>query len=926
MAVANDDRGREEWWQKWRLLRALYHPLLVATKEEFRRSKHQRKEADSEGDLSKELFDDAERTIAPYRKLASEFVGYKDIVDEILSSVHYWVFDDEEFKSICVAPPPKVFILKGSSGTGKTSLVYAAMVRAFEQGKARGVPLRVSSVSPSSVYEKWWGESEKKLAAAFDDAFTRPTVLFIDEAHSLTHSHGDEKPDDSGMIAYSGVQATLLEKVNDLVNQERRCILIMASNEFGSMLEAVRRRGSSGTIDLDAEGDRGVLLAVAERNIERYGLKDLDAEGVLKTIEAKVRALGHTTVTPGDIANAFQIVMEKKTKAARLSYIRRISSAITKEPLSVQVTLDDFRGIRQLKEYNEGKRSEEIRQIVSKIRPKITLDQVGGLSGVKEQLLKDIEISLNHEYARRAGSTPIHGILLHGPPGCGKTWLAQAIAGELDATVYMVRGSQVFKPYHGQTEKVITDMFDEARKNAPSIIIIDEVDALTLKRDMGGALGAVTTLLSEMGGLKPLEGVVVVATTNKLQLVDEAFLRAGRFDRVVEIPPPKNDQERKEIIGVHLDRCEPFLDKSVTPDSVIELLGRRTFTPARMERLVSDAIELRMKELNAVSKLTQVYDSGNREKLEKVQRIYEDDIVRVKANLGFSALGNGLDGSLPSEIKGITPDSYKLSLYHFRAAVEMTKDKSLEEIQSVTLSLRGPDPEPTIGKVYGLAALSTPGGGGTTASEGTVAVIECVCNPYARRGRSVVIGSEVAKSVRASAEHARVFLNEECDWAIRDFEFFMDFITFAKGLDTQVIQGPSAGAAITLAQYSMAAREPVLPNVVVTGGVTPRGELVQVGGLDFRGMGKFVAALNTEGVDTIVIPQGNFKMLADEDRNFFEKQGLDVVPARDFWDVARVALASHPTREQALARLASAANSRRGPPPSADRTDRQGAA
>lgn len=91
----------------------------------------------------------------------------------------------------------------------------------------------------------------------------------------------------------------------------------------------------------------------------------------------------------------------------------------------------------------------------------------------------------------------------------------------------MIRGAQIVKPYHGQTEKIITDIFDEARKNAPSIIIIDELDALTLKRELGGSLGAVTTLLSEMGGLKPLEGVVVIGTTNKLQLVDELFYGRG---------------------------------------------------------------------------------------------------------------------------------------------------------------------------------------------------------------------------------------------------------------------------------------------------------------------------------------------------------------------------------------------------------------
>ena len=147
----------------------------------------------------------------------------------------------------------------------------------------------------------------------------------------------------------------------------------------------------------------------------------------------------------------------------------------------------------------------------------------------------------------------------------------------------MIRGAQIVKPYHGQTEKIIIDIFDEARKNAPSIIIIDELDALTLKRELGGSLGAVTTLLSEMGGLKPLEGVVVIGTTNKLQLVDEAFLRAGRFDRIIEVPPPRNDGERIEIIRVHLNKCRSFLDASVTEEKVLELFGKRTFTPAKIE-------------------------------------------------------------------------------------------------------------------------------------------------------------------------------------------------------------------------------------------------------------------------------------------------------------------------------------------------------
>jgi SpoVK/Ycf46/Vps4 family AAA+-type ATPase len=905
--IPSRDADDDNWWKHSKVLRAMYHPLLMASDAEYRKwyleSSNNAKKPSRK--LIRQQLNDAHATIAPFATLAANFVGYTEVKDEILSAVQYWVLRDETFRSICPTAPPQVFIVKGSSGTGKTSLVHSVMVEAYAKGSEKQIPVYAQLVSPHKIFDKWLGESEKKIAQVFDEAFKRPTILFIDEAQTLAREQGDSSgAPDSGVQAFRGVQTTLLEKINEMVYQDRRCILILATNEFGSVIEAVRRRGSSGTVDLDSEIDRNMLVEITGKNLEKYKI-ELDPNAVLHTIEAKVRALGHGTVTPADISNAFQIVMENKTKHVRSSYLKKFSSALGKDegtPM-LNVTLEDFRDISRLKEYNEDKRSDEMRHIVTRIKPKITLDDVGGLSGIKENLLKDMEVSLNPEMARRAGATPVRGILLHGHPGTGKTWLVQAIGGELQATMYMIRGAQIVKPYHGQTEKIIIDIFDEARKNAPSIIIIDELDALTLKRELGGSLGAVTTLLSEMGGLKPLEGVVVIGTTNKLQLVDEAFLRAGRFDRIVEVPPPRNDAERLEIIRVHLNKCRSFVDSSVTEEKILELFGKRTFTPAKIERVISDAIELRLKELNAAYKISHV-PSNDDTQLNKIRKIYDEDLTRVKANLGFSAVAaeEKQQNYNYDSLKQITPDSYKLTLAHFKAAVAALRDESVEEIQKIASALRGPNPVPTVGKVYGLAALASSGSGGM-ASEGTVAVIECVCNPFGRRGRAFVIGSEIAKSVRASAEHARVFLNEQCDWSMRNYEFFLDFITFAKGLDSQVIQGPSAGAAITLAQYSVAAKEEVLPNVVITGGVTPKGELVQVGGLDFKGMGKFVAALNTDGVDTIIIPESNFSGVSVEDRGFFEKQGLKIVPAKNFWDVAKIALVTHPERDIAIDRL-----------------------
>lgn len=909
--IPSRDSDDDNWWKNSKVLRIMYHPLLMASDADYRKwyQESTNKNKKPSRKLVRQQLSEAHATIAPFSSACANFVGYTEVKDELLSAVQYWVVQDEAFRGICPTAPPQVFIVKGSSGTGKTSLVHSVMVEAYAKGAEKQIPVYSQLVSPHKIFDKWLGESEKKIAHVFDEAFKRPTILFIDEAQTLAREQGDSSgAPDSGVQAFRGVQTTLLEKINEMVYQDRQCILILATNEFGSVIEAVRRRGSSGTIDLDSEIDRPMLVEITRKNLEKYQV-ELDPSAVLQTIEAKVRALGHGTVTPADISNAFQIVMENKTKHVRSSYLKKLSSALGKDEGSsprLNVTLEDFREISRLKEYNEDRRSDEMRHIVTRIKPRITLDDVGGLSGIKENLLKDIEVSLNPEMARRAGATPVRGILLHGHPGTGKTWLVQAIGGELQATMYMIRGAQIVKPYHGQTEKIIIDIFDEARKNAPSIIIIDELDALTLKRELGGSLGAVTTLLSEMGGLKPLEGVVVIGTTNKLQLVDEAFLRAGRFDRIVEVPPPRNDAERLEIIKVHLNKCRPFVDASVTEEKILELFGKRTFTPAKIERVISDAIELRLKELNAAYKISHVPSSDGTQ-LNKLRKIYEDDLTRVQTNLGFSPSQSQITAEKQQvtnydNLKDITPDSYKLTMAHFKAAVALLRDESVEEIQKVASALRGPNPVPTVGKVYGLAALASNGSGGM-ASEGTVAVIECVCNPFGRRGRALVIGSEIAKSVRASAEHARVFLNEQCDWSMRNYEFFLDFITFAKGLDSQVIQGPSAGAAITLAQYSVAAKEEVLPNVVITGGVTPKGELIQVGGLDFKGMGKFVAALNTDGVDTIIIPESNFSGVSAEDRSFFEKQGLKIVPAKNFWDVAKIALVAHPEKDDAVRKL-----------------------
>jgi transitional endoplasmic reticulum ATPase len=883
MAVSSQKERKDKWWRSWSRLRKIYHPLLLVSDNEYRKLYSAAKPH------SEDLLGQARKTVEPYAGEAESFVGYESVVDELLEAIHYWVLDDKEFKRLCVVPPPKVFIVKGASGTGKTTLVHYLMYEANKRGFERGVPVFAETISPHKIYTKWFGESARHMASAFDRAFTRNTILFIDEAHSMVPQAAPSQGD-SGAQESLNVQTTLLEKTNELEGGNYNCILLIATNEFGSVSDAFRRRGSTGTIDLDRELEKPMLLDLTRRLIAKYRLEGLNPQDVLSIIEQRVRALGHGSVTPADVANAFQITVAKKTRRSRSSYIQKIIGDVK----PVAVTLDDFRDIKQLKEYDESDRK-EVRRFVQKVNTGVSLSDVGGLHGIKESLVKDVEIALNYERAKIAGSTPIRGVLLFGPPGTGKTHLAQAIANETGASLYIIRAPQLMKPIYGQTEKLITDLFDEARKNAPSIIIIDEVDALMMKRDYGGPANVVTALLAEMSGTKPLENVVIFGTTNKINLIDEGFLRAGRFDRVVEIPPPRNDQEKKEVINVHLRKCNEFLGEDVNAGAVLELFGKYVVTPAQIERVISDAVELRIKELLALDKLIQ--NKGNQEQLSRVFGIYEDDLKRLYENLGLTFSYPALD---LEKLNALNQTEYRLSLKHFKKAIELSRDGSLEEIKKMMSTIRGNRPEPAVGKVYGLAALT---GAFQLPTDGIISIIESVCNPFGEKGRAEVIGSEVADSIKASAEHARIFLNEVCGWKLRNHEFYIDFITFAKGLDQKVISGPSAGLALGLAELSSAIHEPVLPNVVVTGGITPKGELIQVGGLDSKGMGKFVAALNTDGVDTIIIPESNYLNLSEEDKAFFRTHELNVVPAKDFWDGAKAAFESHPTKEVILQRI-----------------------
>jgi transitional endoplasmic reticulum ATPase len=221
--------------------------------------------------------------------------------------------------------------------------------------------------------------------------------------------------------------------------------------------------------------------------------------------------------------------------------------------------------------------------------PNIHWDEVGGLEAVKENLREAVEWPLkNPERFTRLGINPPKGILLHGPPGCGKTLLARVVATESEANFISVRGPEIFSKWVGESEKAIREIFRKARMAAPSIIFFDEFDALVPSRGSAGDSGVtervISQLLTEIDGLVSLQNIVVIAATNRPDIIDPAVLRPGRFDRRVYVPPP-DEEARLKIFEIMTG--EMPLDNSVN----IKSLSRMTdgYTGADIDSVVREA-------------------------------------------------------------------------------------------------------------------------------------------------------------------------------------------------------------------------------------------------------------------------------------------------------------------------------------------------
>ncbi len=451
--------------------------------------------------------------------------GLSDEIQRLREMIELPMKHPEVFERLGIGSPKGV-LMYGPPGTGKTLIARAV---ANESGAS------FFSIAGPEIMSKYYGESEQRLRELFEQANKdAPSIIFIDELDSIA----PKREDVTGEVERR-VVAQLLTMMDGL-EERGQVVVIGATNRIDAIDPALRRPGRF---------DREIEIGVPDRN-ERFEILQIHTRGMPLSDNVKLNEIAERThgFVGADIS---ALAREAAMKALR-RYLPRIKldEAVPRELLnSMQVTVYDFEAA--LKEVEPS----AMREVLVEI-PEISWNDVGGLVSARQEIIEAVEWPLKRpEKFERMGIRPPKGILLYGPPGTGKTLLAKAVANESSANFISIRGPQLISKWLGDSEKAVRDIFKKARQVAPSILFLDELDAIAPIRgmDIGSKASerVVNQLLTELDGIETLKNVVVLAATNRPEIVDPALIRSGRFDRLVFIGPPGREG-RIEIFKIHL--------------------------------------------------------------------------------------------------------------------------------------------------------------------------------------------------------------------------------------------------------------------------------------------------------------------------------------------------------------------------------------
>ncbi len=490
--------------------------------------------------------------------------------------------------------PPKGVLLHGPPGTGKTMIAKAV---------ATEVNAHFKSINGPEIISKYYGESEKQLREIFDEAAENaPAIIFIDEIDSIC----PKREEVSGEVERR-VVAQMLTLMDGMEGRDN-VVVIGATNRRDALDPALRRPGRfDREIEIgvpDREG-RSEIMDVHTRQMPISD--DFELEWVLDNTYGFVGA---------DLA---ALARESAMKALRryLPEMDLEEDTIPPEVLEkMEVRMDDFR--HAIKDIEPS----ALREIYVEI-PKVTWEEVGGLQEVKDRLKESVEWPLTKpELFEHFGIKPPRGIVLFGAPGTGKKLLAKAIANEAQANFISIKGPEMISKWVGESERGIREIFKKAKQSAPAIIFLDEFESIAGRRSSSGTEGSdvgnrvVNQLLASMDGVESLDGVIVVAATNRPEMLDPALMRSGRFERVLHVPPP-DAGARETIFNIHSEGMP--LSKFSLKDIMVGLDG---FTGADIEAVCREAALICMR--------------ANKKKVTKAH--FEEAVKRVRPTVNAEML------------------------------------------------------------------------------------------------------------------------------------------------------------------------------------------------------------------------------------------------------------------------------------------------
>ena len=526
--------------------------------------------------------------------------GLRPVIQKVREMIELPLRHPELFERLGVEAPKGV-LLHGPPGTGKTLLAKAV---------ASETNANFYSIGGPEIMSKFYGESEERLREIFKEAQENaPSIIFIDEIDSIA----PKREEVTGEVEKRVVSQLL--SVMDGLQSRGKVVVIGATNRINSIDPALRRPGRF---------DREIEIGVPDRD-GRLEILQIHTRGMPLFEDVDLKKLAD--VTHGFVGAD----LEALAKEAAIRALRRILPEINLEAENIPAEVLN-KIIVRMADFQDALKEVEpsaMREVLVEV-PDIKWQDIGGLEPVKEELREAIEWPLKYpELFTQMNAVPPKGLLLYGPPGTGKTLLAKAAANESEANFISIKGPELLNKFVGESEKAVREVFRKARQASPCIIFFDEIDSVAPVRGSGTGDSNVTErvisqFLTEMDGLEELRNVVIIAATNRPDIVDPALLRPGRFDRMLLVPPP-DLEARKQIFRIHTKKTP--LGEDVRLDD----LAKKTdgYTGADIASICNTAVMLSIKE--HIGKAKDVEDAKKKAKgLKVAKRHFDEAMQKVK--------------------------------------------------------------------------------------------------------------------------------------------------------------------------------------------------------------------------------------------------------------------------------------------------------